>query len=247
MLNNSFSWPNGKRAALSLTFDDARPSQIDRGLPILDAHDVKATFYVSMNNVEARPQDWRAAIANGHEIGNHTLNHPCSGNFAWSQVNALEDYTLERMEKELIDANAIIQEILGVMPTTFAYPCGQTYVGRGQHLHSYIPLVAQHFVAGRGFKAEACNDVVYCDLANLNGVDMDCASWEYLRDWIEKTVETGGWLVLAGHTVGADGYQTVVEETLDALCKYCRDPANGIWIDTVAKVGSHLRDLRNEL
>jgi len=243
-MNNSFSWPDGKRAALSLSFDDARPSQIERGLPIMDSHDVKATFYVSLNNVEAQPEAWRHAIANGHEVGNHTLNHPCSGNFPWSQVNALEDYTLERMEKELIDANSIIAEMLGVTPTTFAYPCGQTFVGRGEQLHSYIPLVARHFAAGRGFRAEISNDVVYCDLAHLNAVDMDCGSWDYLRDWIEKTVQTGGWLVLAGHNVGSDGYQTVTEETLTALCEYCRHGDNGIWIDTVAAVGSYLRDNR---
>ena len=74
---------------------------------------------------------------------------------------------------------------------------------------------------------------------------MDCASWDYLRDWIEKTLETGGWLVLAGHNVGSNGYQTVIEETLAALCECCQNPTNGIWIDTVAAVGSYLRDNRN--
>jgi hypothetical protein len=31
-----FRWPDGKRAAISLTFDDARFSQISQGMPILD-------------------------------------------------------------------------------------------------------------------------------------------------------------------------------------------------------------------
>jgi len=31
----NFNWPDGKRAAVSLTFDDARPSEIDNGLEIL--------------------------------------------------------------------------------------------------------------------------------------------------------------------------------------------------------------------
>ena len=39
-------WPEGKKTALSLTFDDARLSQVDQGLPLLDAYGVKATFYV---------------------------------------------------------------------------------------------------------------------------------------------------------------------------------------------------------
>ena len=42
-MSNTF-WPEGKTAALSLTFDDARLSQVDQGLPLLDSYGVKATF-----------------------------------------------------------------------------------------------------------------------------------------------------------------------------------------------------------
>jgi hypothetical protein len=31
---------------------------------------------------------------------------------------------------------------------------------------------------------------------------------------------------------------------VDALCRYCTDPANGVWIDTVATVGRHVHDAR---
>src|SRR5438067_1907438 len=78
---------------------------------------------------------WRTAIARGHEVGNHTVNHPCSGNYVWCR-NHLEDYTLARMEKELTDAQKSIQAALGVVPTTFAYPCGNKFVGRGQGTQS---------------------------------------------------------------------------------------------------------------
>jgi peptidoglycan/xylan/chitin deacetylase (PgdA/CDA1 family) len=44
---NSFPWPAGKRAAISLSFDDARQSQVDVGLPLLDRYGDKATFYLS--------------------------------------------------------------------------------------------------------------------------------------------------------------------------------------------------------
>jgi peptidoglycan-N-acetylglucosamine deacetylase len=39
------TWPRDKRAGLSLTFDDARPSQVDSGTPIRDWYGIKATFY----------------------------------------------------------------------------------------------------------------------------------------------------------------------------------------------------------
>ena len=38
---------------------------------------------------------------------------------------------LERIEKDILDASESIQKNLGVRATTFGYPCGQFFVGRG--------------------------------------------------------------------------------------------------------------------
>ncbi len=150
-----FTWPNGRRVAVSLSFDDGRASQVDGGTALLDRYGVKATFYVVPSAVEKKLEGWKRAAAGGHEIGNHSLNHPCSGNFAWSRGKALEDYTLDQMRRELTDANRRITELLGVTPESFAYPCGQTFVGRGVGTQSYVPVVASSLryvarVAGRG-------------------------------------------------------------------------------------------------
>src|SRR2546423_13100266 len=90
--NASFAWPEGKQAALSLSFDDARMSQVDSGTALLNKFGIKATFFVVPSAVEESIDGWRQAVANGHEIGNHSLTHPCTGNFSWSRKNALEEY-----------------------------------------------------------------------------------------------------------------------------------------------------------
>jgi peptidoglycan/xylan/chitin deacetylase (PgdA/CDA1 family) len=240
-----FAWPGGKRAAVSLSFDDARPSQVDAGVPILNLHGVRATFYLSPHRVPERMEAWRAAVAAGHEMGNHTVSHPCSGNFPWSRANALEDYTLDRMERELIDANAYIAHELGVMPATFAYCCGQKFIGRGEAAHSLVPLIARHFTAGRGFRDESANDPAFVDLAQACGVDGDATPFEGLRAWIDRAAAEGGWLIFAAHDVGDDfPRQAMRSDVLDAICAYCADPANGIWIDTVAAIATHIRDAR---
>jgi peptidoglycan/xylan/chitin deacetylase (PgdA/CDA1 family) len=242
-----FQWPQGKRAAVSLTFDDARPSQIDVGLPILDRHGVKATFYLSPPNIEQRLEAWRNAAAHGHEMGNHTLTHPCTGNFAWSRVNALEGQTLKSIEQEIVGASGALQELVSVQPRTFAYPCGQKFVGRSEGLHSYVPLVARHFLAGRGFRDETVNAPLFCDLAQLMGVDSDDRPIEYLLAWVERAVQEGGWLVFCSHDVGEYARQGMRTEVLDALCLYCADPDNGIWIDTVANVADYIRQQQVEV
>ncbi|HBC79971.1 MAG TPA: hypothetical protein DCZ51_15165, partial [Bacteroidales bacterium] len=126
-----FPWPEGKKMALSLTFDDARLSQIDTGIPLLDRYGVKATFYISPGSLLERADGWKTAAMNGHDIGNHSVYHPCSGNFNWSRDKALEEYSLQKMKDELDSANRFIYELSGVNPTSFAYPCGQTFIGRG--------------------------------------------------------------------------------------------------------------------
>ena len=121
---NHFEWPNGKRAAVSLSFDDSRTSQIDAGLAVLRKEGVKATFYVHAPAVEKRLEGWKEAVADGHEIGNHTLTHPCTGNYPFSRNNALEDYDLKKMAQQIDENNQQIRKLLGVTPKDFAYPCG---------------------------------------------------------------------------------------------------------------------------
>ena len=237
----SFPWPQGKRAAVTLTFDDARPSQVDAGVPLLDEFGVKATFFVLPDGLRARTEAWKRAAAAGHEIANHSMTHPCSGNFPWARERALENFTLARMRAELLSANAAVQEQIGILPTTFAYPCGQKFTGKGRTLQSYVPLVAELFTAGRGWLDEAPNDPRICDLAQVLGVEADNKGFDRIRPLLEQAVERGAWLVLAGHDVGStDERQTTQLSMLRELCQYARDPSHGLWIDTFQAVANHV-------
>src|SRR6266567_5514554 len=62
------------RAAVSLTFDDARPVQLDEAVPELNKRHLRGTFFVIISKL-TRLDKWRQAQADGHEIGNHTLTH----------------------------------------------------------------------------------------------------------------------------------------------------------------------------
>jgi peptidoglycan/xylan/chitin deacetylase (PgdA/CDA1 family) len=177
----TFHWPEGKRVAVSLSFDDARSSQIDVGLPLLNRYGAKVTFYVNPPNLQKRLEGWKQAVASGHEIGSHSTSHPCTVNYPFSANNALENYTLAMMRKDLDTASASIESMLGVKPRTFAYPCGQKFVGRGAAVQSYVPLIAKLFLAGRGFRDEGANDPARCDLAQLMGMESDGLSFERIK------------------------------------------------------------------
>jgi beta-glucosidase len=245
--NVGFIWPEGIKAGVSLTFDDARLSQIDKGIPLLDKHGVKATFYVSPLQMMKRIEKWKEAVANGHEIGNHSLTHPCSGNFPFARNNALENYTLEEIQMELDSAGRFIRKNAGITPVSFAYPCGQTFAGRGLYLKSYIPLVAASFESGRLWMSEGPNDPEYSDLHQLYGVELDGKSFKEALVLIQKAAENGQWLIFAGHETDYEGKrQTTLLSTLDSICIYATDPANGIWIDNVHNVASYIKQKRGE-
>ncbi len=94
------------------------------------------------------------AAKEGHEVGNHTVWHPCEGGRAGREFvkpeNDLNNYTVNRMMNEIRTMNNILKAIDGKSKRTFAYPCGDTKI----HDTSYLDPLRNEFVAARGVTAE---------------------------------------------------------------------------------------------
>ena len=81
---------------IALTFDDGpNPPYTDRLLDVLAKHDVKATFFMIGNRIERHPETVRRVIAEGHQIGNHSYNHPLLGflppNYVQREIERTDD------------------------------------------------------------------------------------------------------------------------------------------------------------
>lgn len=238
-----FQWPNNKKAALSLSFDDARLSQVDTGIPFLNKHNVKGTFYVLSSAYTKRLDAWKAALKDGHEIAHHTKSHPCTGNYGFAKNKALEDFTLTRMAEDLDAATDEIATTFGIKPTSFAYPCGQKFVGRGAATQSYVPLIAKRFVTGRGYLDEAANDPAICDLSALMGTGADNLTFPQMKTLLDAAAKEGRWLIFAGHEMGtSNGRQMTDLDALAELIAYAK--AQNIWLDTVHNIGQHVHKSR---
>lgn len=232
-------WPSGHRSALSFSFDDARTSQLDVAVPALARLGVVATFFVLPDQVAADRARWRDAVATGHEIGNHTAHHPCSGNHVWSRGRAVEDLTLVDLGNEIDTAQHQLQELLDVDPRVFAYPCGHTFVGRGRDTQSLVPLVAERFLASRTFNDDCANAPRHCDLAQVAGVNSDLLTFAQLLPRLEATVADGAWLVLGGHEFGEHpARETTIGATVAAVVGWCRE--RDVWIDTIGAVAARV-------
>jgi peptidoglycan/xylan/chitin deacetylase (PgdA/CDA1 family) len=99
---------------VALTFDDGpNPPHTQALLDLLQQHDVKATFFVKGQNVEAFPESLRAIAQAGHEIGNHTYYH-----------RPMLSPSKTAILSELQRTNSVIEEVLGFQPELFRPPYG---------------------------------------------------------------------------------------------------------------------------
>lgn len=243
-----FSYPNAARYAVSLSFDDGLVSQVQLGVPLLEKYQVKATFYVLPFHVSKQVGAWRAAAQAGQEIGNHTNAHTCTGNFHWLRKanQGLEQVDLDFIRSDIERAQQYIQRTLGVTPKQFAFPCGNTFVGRGRSVQSYVPLVADMFETARTWNDETANDPRYTDFAQVTALRMDGLSFAELRELLERERETDKWLVLAGHEIGTRGAMTTDVKALEQLLQYLEDPKNGYWLAPVGEVAAFIKQQRAE-
>ncbi|WP_263708065.1 polysaccharide deacetylase family protein [Shouchella tritolerans] len=99
---------------VALTFDDGpHPEVTPRILDTLKKHDVKATFFMLGSQVEYYPELSNKVMEAGHEIGNHTMNHP--------DLTALE---FNQIIEEMQQSNDIIEKATGRATTLFRPPYG---------------------------------------------------------------------------------------------------------------------------
>ena len=79
-------WYGGRRAALSLRFDDSHPTHLSKVVPILGEYGYRGTFMVNPGGhppnsrrrsaFEQHRREWEALARTGdHEFANHTLHH----------------------------------------------------------------------------------------------------------------------------------------------------------------------------
>ncbi len=103
-----------ERPRVALTFDDGpHPVHTPVLLDILARYNAKATFYVIGRNAQRYPEIMRRIVAEGHEIGNHTLSHPV--------LAQLGDGNILR---EIDRTQQIVWDIVGAVPVTMRPPYG---------------------------------------------------------------------------------------------------------------------------
>ncbi|GBC99374.1 hypothetical protein HRbin17_01896 [bacterium HR17] len=246
-------FPQGCVGAASLTFDDGLRSQYEIAVPLLNERNLRATFYLNPRGTTPESDDWRQRWAQwqnvaqqGHEIGNHSLTHPCSRALGDRvDVPCLERMTLADIEADVLEAERRLRLLTGVAERSFAYPCYQDFVGSGLTRQSYVPVIAKHFVAARGGGERPDNHPLTCDLHALWSLKAEYLRGAELIGWVEWTAQRGRWLIFTFHGVD-EGHLPIARYALQELCDYLTKRRD-IWVAPVVEVAKRIAAWRAAL
>lgn len=238
---NSSPW-QGKKAAVVLTYDDALNEHLNNVLPQLNQLNLKGTFYVSSysNAFRDRIKDWRKLSQYGHELGNHTVFHPCIGKESRPFVNINYDmntYTLERMVDEIKINNTLLQAVDGEKTRTFAFTCGDFKVG-GKHF--FIEELKDDITGARAVRSEM-HTIDAVDVYSIDGYPIAGESGEQLIEMVKKAKETNSLLVFLFHGVGGGHSMNVSLSAHKELLEYLKKHENEIWTTTMKEVIKNIK------
>ena len=263
-------WRNGAKAALTLTFDDGFKSTYDLTKELLSTYDIHATYYVpvayigrSMYGIPVMSwSDLKECAKLGMEVGSHSVNHyefrtslldkaeKVLRNLAAEQSMAkyialitkqtASDALCEDEEFEVVSSKDTIERQLHPYKVkSFAYPKGACS-NESKNL-----VKAAGYIAARGATL-GFNQPSGADLYALRSfVCRGYTNVAYLNRQVDRALQTGGWLIEVFHVVSSDARGTIKEVASPELLKKHLDyvAGKGIWIDTLANIVSHVRDI----
>ena len=237
------NWPGEARAAVSLTYDDGADSGLDQAIPDLEGAGFRGSFYLPVGSpqVIARKTDWKGAFLNGHEIGNHTIRHPCRGP---GNKHRLEDYTPIGIRDEVLSAATWLNRNIGVDNyRTFAYPCGHVAIGDPPDEDSFSSAVRACHFAARLAKSAVNDPYLVNDpslvarnllrikaavIGNPHGREV-----EPFIEYCEQAARLRGWAVVVFHGIG-DQWSQTARVVHQQLIEHLRD--RRFWVAPVREV-----------
>jgi len=238
---------NQKQCAVCLTYDDALNVHLDSVIPVLDSLGLRGTFYLSgyFQTVQERTAGWQAAARHGHELGNHTLFHPCDSRAPdrkWVNPDYdLSNYSLSRITDEVKMANILLKIIDEKPKRTFAYPCGDLKVGD----FSYVDMIKENFVAARGVSADY-ESIDNIDLYNISSFMINGQSGDELIELAKTALKKKALIVFLFHGVGGEHNINVSLEAHNQLVKFLKQNEKDIWTAPLVEIADYVNEYRKK-
>ncbi len=214
------------RGLVSITYDDGWASQYTNVLPMLQANNQVATFYIISGELTDQPDymsvaQIKALQQAGNEIGSHSITHPDFTTLTTAQI-----------QNEMQQSQAALQSTFGTAVTDFAYPYG-AYNG------TTLQIGAQYYQTQRGVESGFnTKDSLMLNDIKVQNVE-NTTTPAQVAAWVDEAIREKTWLVLVYHEVATtpaaanDAQYTTQPSDMQAELNYIH--SSGIGVDTVAQ------------
>ncbi len=242
---SELSW-NNHACAVSLTYDDGLNVHLDIVAKALDSAGFKGTFYIPVTSkpLFKRMNEWAAMAKNGHELGNHTMFHPCSGKSKgrdWvSEENDLDRYSVAQMVNEIRMANVLLNAVDGKDSRSFAYTCGDMAAGDTV----FVGLIKDDFYSARGV-ASRMNPFCGTDLFDVGAYMIMNQTGDELINLVKQAQRENTYLVFLFHGVGGEHSINVSAEAHSQLVHYLKANEKDIWVASFSEVTEFMQQQRS--
>lgn len=232
-----FAWPDGKKAAIVLTYDDALDSHLDVAGPQLEAAGLRATFFLNGGFEPSRVARWRGLVQAGHELGNHSMFHPCPRDaFPMDPQFNAERYTTTGMLREIGAMNTLLHAIDGKRDRTYSVPCSVSLAGGVDYTDALKASGLVRYVRTGVPSGGVIRDPMMLDPYRVPSRSFpETATAEDLIAYVQEVQRVGGMGVFMFHGVGGD-YLTVSAQAHQGLLRYLKANEAGIWVAPFAEV-----------
>jgi peptidoglycan/xylan/chitin deacetylase (PgdA/CDA1 family) len=222
----------GWKAAVTYTFDDAQPSQIEHYAE-LQATGAHFTFYITSGNsgaIGGFDSTFAQAVTDGHEMGNHTVHH-CHADLSGCSTGSATS-----LDTELDDCNSYIATHFGQSQIwSAASPYGDT---------GYDTPDATRFFLNRGVGSGLVAPVDNSDPFNLPcHAAVASETVDSFNTAIDGGRTAGRWLIFLVHTImptTANWYAPIDISVVTGSVAHAQ-MLGDVWIDTMVNVGAYWR------
>jgi len=239
---SQINWPAGKQAAIALTYDDALRSQLDMAIPQLAQAKLKGTFFIDGDITPAEMLRWRAVARAGHELGNHSLFHPCPrAMLPGRDQYQTDNYDVARMLSEIAVMNNVLFGIdARPVRSSYSVPCSQMLVGGTDYTAALRAsgLVKYARTGGDQYRS-VVTDVTTLDLFQVPSYGpVDSPNGAQLIAYVDRVRAAHGLGVLQFHGVGGDYMQVSAQAHQELLRYLVKHPE--VWVATFQEVMAYV-------
>ena len=218
-------WGDFAQGAVTFTFDDNTPNQIDVAMPLFDAKGFHMTMFVVIG-WGVNWSKYKPAVAGGHEVGSHSIEHgnPMPANEAGPSQDSIK------------------KNLPGEMAVSIAYP------------NCTVPdenEIKKYYIAGRTcFSGSPINNSTPSNFFRL-GSEI-CGTQgkntvKDLTDLADNAASQKGWGVYLMHGVGQEpegssDYSPIEPSIIEGTLDYLDKNRDKIWVETMGNVARYINE-----